>query len=138
MKRQIKFRGFDATGRKGWVYGDLVHNQKVTVTGLEPRVMVGGYEVAPESVGQYIGMLDNKGTEIYEGDVVCRHDQTFDVKEIGVVVYNESLGAFLLQVKKGEFTSNYTFAKRIVENDGKCTIEVKYSFEVILEQTAQH
>ena len=27
MKDKWKFRGFDATGQKGWVYGDLVHNQ---------------------------------------------------------------------------------------------------------------
>ena len=52
---EYKFRGFDATGQKGWVYGDLVHNQKVTRTGLEPRVMVGGYEVVSESVGLFTG-----------------------------------------------------------------------------------
>lgn len=65
--RDILFRGYDVIGKK-WVYGDLVHNQKVTKTGLEPRVMVGGYEVSPESVGQYIGKTDKKGNKIYEGD----------------------------------------------------------------------
>lgn len=34
------FRGWDATGQHGWVYGDLVHNKKITETGLEDRVMV--------------------------------------------------------------------------------------------------
>lgn len=68
--REIKFRGWDATGQKGWVFGDLVHNQKVTKIGLEPRTMVGGYEVFPESVGQFTGLHDEAGNRIFEGDIV--------------------------------------------------------------------
>lgn len=68
--RKSVFRGWDATGQKGWVFGDLVHNQKVTKTGLEPRTMVGGYEVFPESVGQFTGLRDEAGNRIFEGDIV--------------------------------------------------------------------
>lgn len=68
--RDYKYKGWDATGQKGWVYGDLVHNQKVTETGLEPRVMVGGYEVVPDSIGISIGMTDKMGNTIYENDIL--------------------------------------------------------------------
>lgn len=65
-----KFRGWDAVGDKGWVYGDLVHDKKVTLTGLEDRVKVGGYEVVPKSVGICTGLKDESGKDIYEKDIV--------------------------------------------------------------------
>lgn len=36
--RDIKFRAKDVNSGK-WVYGDLVHNKKLTETGLENRVI---------------------------------------------------------------------------------------------------
>ena len=81
------FRGWDATGQKGWVYGDLIHNQKVTVDGLEPRVMVGGYEVVPESVGLCTGEKDMDGKNVYEGDIVEWEDygykNLYEIKRFG-------------------------------------------------------
>lgn len=68
--KEYKFRGFDAVGSKGWVFGDLVHNKKVTRTGLEDRVMVAGYEVVPESVGLFTGLYDYDKKPIYEGDLI--------------------------------------------------------------------
>ena len=87
MEGKWRFRGWDAVGDKGWVYGDLVHNQKVTKDGLEPRVMVGGYEVVPESVGLCTGLKDKNGNEIYVGDIV-RWDRD---QKMYVVVFRDGM-----------------------------------------------
>lgn len=106
MDRKWVFRGWDAVGNKGWVYGDLVHNQKVTVEGLEPRVMVGGYEVVPESVGLFTTVKD-----IYEGDVVESTDGDGELMR-GVVEWHKPIGGFLVKCRKEGvgFAGHYFFS----------------------------
>jgi hypothetical protein len=63
--RTIKFKGLRVDG-KGWVCGHYYDDeiQSFIISGINT------YEVIPELVGQFTGLIDIEGKEIYEGDYV--------------------------------------------------------------------
>jgi uncharacterized phage protein (TIGR01671 family) len=82
--REILFRGKRKDNRQ-WVYGgftlDAIDQPRITVKSGDRLLF---FEVIPETVGQYTGLLDRNVDRIFEGDVIEYSDDWGDVTTTSV------------------------------------------------------
>ena len=96
--REIKFRGKTFSGE--WVYGNLTVLRQ-TIRNVERGTYISNdaglpfaYRVMPETVGQFTGIRDNRGIELYEEDI-CHDEYT---NRTGIVRWIQRNAMFRLTV----------------------------------------
>lgn len=118
--RVIKFRGKSLnTGH--WVYGDLIQRGK--------RKFI-EYEVEPITVGQFIGLFDKNGQEIYEGDIIRKITKSgYPNNLVGEIVFRNGLFGIKNDSRYGLPVSIIVTESEWV--DGNASGTSTYEYEII-------
>ena len=119
MNREIKFRGKRTKTEdplERWIEGSYIEYTNIRGEKIVRIMSESGYmnDVDPNTVGQFTGLKDKNGKEIYEGDIMCLSDRGSHKEE--VIVEHGLYGWTFYNPKTATFHSDGSHTYYAVEN----------------------